>query len=129
MPAEEPIEQSHGVLETACPMRSLPPRTLLEPRVEKHSATFCVFRIVAQVPCLGQRHQFGMTTGLPQVLDVSDQGFVPIVERLAEAERRESARLGIPIPLRRESQLRRFHGKDMKLASQDCVGGVGIFRN
>src|SRR5690606_10056985 len=61
-----------------------------------------------------------------QILDVADQRVVAVVDRCAEAERRDLASLRIAIPLRREAEPRRPHREYAPAAGQDFVGRPAV---
>ena len=103
-------------------MRPARIRALLEPRVQQRAAGCGVTLVPRQVPGLRERQQLGMTARLPQVLDVADDPFVAIVQRLAEGERRNPAGLRITVPGGRKAELCRPQREDVELAGDDAIG-------
>src|SRR5690606_18308616 len=101
-------------------------RTLLEPGIEQRAATLCVADLPREAPGLGQSHELCVAARLPQILDVADQRVVAVVDRCAEAERRDLASLRIAIPLRREAEPRRPHREYAPAAGQDFVGRPAV---
>src|SRR5687768_14864025 len=73
------------------------------------------------VPRLRERQQLRVAARLPQVLDIADDPFVPIVERLAEREWRDAAGFRIAVPLRRKSELRRAQREYVELTGDDAI--------
>ncbi len=87
-----------------------------------------IAHIAAQRIGLRQRHQVQMAIDFPEILDVSDQLRVTVVDQLAKDERRLDAGLRIPVPARRRSEIDAPQGENVQLAGRDAVGGGEVLR-
>src|SRR5258708_12636202 len=104
MPGASPIDEAHRQLKRTCPMGTAGIRALLQPGQEQATCSFGKARLASEMPCLRQGHQLQVAVGLPEILDVADNALIPVINILAECERRVHAGFGITIPARREAE-------------------------
>src|SRR5882724_13381331 len=85
-------------------MRTEGIRALVQPRRQQATRSFSKARLAREMPCLRQGHQFQVAVELPQIFDVANGALIPVIDSLAERERRLHAGFGIAIPARRETE-------------------------
>ena len=88
-----------------------------------------ILRLAAQDVGLCKRHQMQMPIEFPEILDVSDQSGVTVVEQLAETKGCFHAGLGIAIPPRRRAGIDVPQREYIQPARRDAVGRGDVTRS
>ena len=122
LPGDRPVDEPDRRLECARPVGAHAVRARGKPALQVLPDNVEIVHIAAERIRLCQRHQMQMPVELPEILDVSDQPCVTVIEQLAEFERRFHAGLGIAIPARRRVEPDVLQREQIQLARRNAVG-------
>src|SRR5690349_12092620 len=87
LPGDRPVDQPDRHFERARPVGAPGAGARGEPGLQVPTDDMEIPRVAAERVRLGQRHQMQMPVDLPEILDVSDQPGISVIEQLAETER------------------------------------------
>ncbi len=95
---ELPVDEPDAELEGAAPVGAERIRALPYPTRDQPTQMIEIAAVAGQSVRLRERDDLEVAIELPEILDVPDDARVPIVQRLAERERRLGTSLGIDVP-------------------------------
>ena len=122
LPDGRPVDQADAGFQRTRPVGTEQIRVLDEPALQQRADAFQIARVAGDLPGLGKTHQFQMTVGLPQILDVAALSRIAEAHLLAVAHRQQRTVVRVAVPLRRKAECHRIPGKQPPLPGQHFVG-------
>jgi hypothetical protein len=126
LPCERPVDDAQPRFQRARPVRAHAERAAREPALEMAAKPSRIALVTRQREGLCERRQMLVPIRLPQVLDVTDDSRVAIVELHTEIERRLDAGLGIAVPVRWIAERHVAQREDIEAPGEDAIGGGAI---